>query len=248
MEAKMIFFDLDGTLLNHKSSELLGVEIFYEEYKDLFRFEKEMFYKFWCEISDKYFNRYLKGELTFDQQRIERIKELFSYSNIQLTDEDAMVKFKKYLSNYEDNWKPYNDVIPCLKYLSRKYELGIISNGDLNQQSLKLEKMKIKQYFTDIITAGEAGISKPNIKLFNIACNRVNKQPKECYYIGDDLQADIIPCKDVGMNGIWLNRKKETLTINNIKMVYNLNDLREMASLRNIYKQRNWIHICVIGI
>lgn len=224
----MIFFDLDGTLFDHKSSELLGVEAFYEKYKDCFRLEKEMFYKFWCQISDKYFNRYLKGEVTFDQQRIERIKELFSYSNIKLTDEDAMIKFNKYLSNYENNWKPYDDVIPCLKHLSRKYELGIISNGDLNQQSLKLEKMKIKKYFIDIITAGEIGISKPNIKLFNIACKRVNKQPQECYYIGDDLQTDIIPCKDVGMNGIWLNRKRERLTINSIKMIYNLSDLRSI--------------------
>ena len=149
----MIFFDLDGTLLDHKSSELLGVESFYEEYKYYFRFEKEIFYKLWCQISDKYFNKYLKGDISFDQQRIERIKELFSYSNIKLTDEDAMIKFNKYA---------------CLKYLSRKYELGIISNGELNQQLLKLEKMKIKQYFTDIITAGEIGISKPNIKLFNI--------------------------------------------------------------------------------
>jgi len=224
----MIFFDLDGTLLDHKSSELLGVEEFYEEYKNYFSLEKEMFYKFWCQISDKHFNRYLKGEVTFDQQRIERIKELFSYSNIKLTDEDAMVKFKKYLSNYEDNWKPYDDVIPCLKHLSRKYEIGIISNGDLKQQSLKLEKMAIKEYFTDIITAGEVGISKPNIKLFSIACERVNKQPQECYYIGDDLHTDIIPCKDVGMNGIWLNRKRETSTINSIKMIYNLNDLRSI--------------------
>ncbi|WP_297421827.1 HAD family hydrolase [Clostridium sp.] len=224
----MIFFDLDGTLLDHKSSELLGVEAFYEEYKDYFKLQKEMFYKFWCQISDKYFDRYLKGEITFDQQRVERIKELFSYSNTDLTDEEAMVKFNKYLSNYEDNWKPYDDVLPCLKHLSRKYRLGIISNGDLNQQSLKLEKMKINQYFTDIITAGEVGISKPNKKLFNIACDRVNKEPQECYYIGDDLHTDIIPCKDAGMNGIWLNRKFETLAINSIKMIHNLNDLKNI--------------------
>ena len=198
----MIFFDLDGTLLDHKSSELLGVEEFYEEYKNYFSLEKEMFYKFWCQISDKHFNRYLKGEVTFDQQRIERIKELFSYSNIKLTDEDAMVKFKKYLSNYEDNWKPYDDVIPCLKQLSVKYEIGIISNGNLKQQLLKLEKMKITKYFTNIITAGEFSISKPNIKLFSIACDRANKQPQECYYIGDDLHTDIVPCQDVGINGI----------------------------------------------
>lgn len=221
----MIFFDLDGTLLDHKSSELLGVDAFYEEYKDYFRIEKQIFYKFWCQISDKYFNMYLKGELTFEEQRIERIKELFSYSNMKLTDKDAMIKFKKYLSNYEDNWKPYEDVISCLEYLSRQYGLGIISNGDLNQQSLKLEKMNIKKYFSDIITAGEIGVSKPNIELFSIACSRVDKEPQECYYIGDDLHIDIIPCKDVGMHGIWLNRKQEKLNINNIEMIYSLSDL-----------------------
>ncbi len=42
----MIFFDLDGTLLDHKSSELLGIEAFYEEYRDYFTFEKEIFYNF----------------------------------------------------------------------------------------------------------------------------------------------------------------------------------------------------------
>jgi putative hydrolase of the HAD superfamily len=36
---------------------------------------------------------------------------------------------------------------------------------------------------------------------------------------------DIIPCKDVGMNGIWLNRKQDTLNINNIEMIYSLSDL-----------------------
>jgi putative hydrolase of the HAD superfamily len=136
-----------------------------------------------------------------------------------------MIKFKKYLSIYEDNWKTYDDVIPCLKYLAGKYRLGIISNGDLNQQSLKLEKMNIKQYFTHIITSGEVGISKPNKKLFNIACSRVKKQPQECYYIGDDLQTDIIPCKDVSMNGIWLNRKRENLNTDSIQIIYDLSEL-----------------------
>jgi putative hydrolase of the HAD superfamily len=38
----MIFFDLDHTLLDHKNSELLGVEAFYEEYKEYFRIEKQI--------------------------------------------------------------------------------------------------------------------------------------------------------------------------------------------------------------
>ena len=226
----MIFFDIDGTLLDHKRSEFLGVKAFYIEYKDYFKLEENNFYKLWCQISDKYFNKYLKGELTFAQNRIERIKELFNFSNIsniKLCDEEAMTIFKRYLTNYENSWIPFEDVIPCLKQLS-KYKLGIISNGDLVQQSLKVERMGIKQYFTDVITAGEVGIAKPNIKLFTIACNRVNKHPQECYYIGDDLYTDILPCNEIGLKGIWLNRKREPVSIDKIKMIYSLDSLKSI--------------------
>jgi len=85
--------------------------------------------------------------------------------------------------------------------------------------------MKITQYFNNIITAGEFGISKPNIKLFSIACDKVNKLPQECYYIGDDLYTDIVPCKDICINGIWINRNRETVTIDSIDMIYNINDV-----------------------
>lgn len=225
----MIFFDLDGTLLDHKRSEFIAVKAFYVEYKNYFQIEEKSFYKLWCQISDKYFNKYLKGELTFTQHRIERIKKLFNYSNIKLSDEDAMIAFKRYLINYENSWMPFDDVIPCLQQLS-KYKLGIISNGDLVQQLLKLEGMGIKQYFTDVITAGEVGIAKPNIKIFNIACNRVNKHPQECYYIGDDLYTDIFPCNQVGLRGIWLNRKRESVSIDKIKVIYSLDGLKNILS------------------
>jgi len=33
------FFDLDGTLLDHKTSEYLGIKAFYNKYKDLIEIE-----------------------------------------------------------------------------------------------------------------------------------------------------------------------------------------------------------------
>ncbi|URZ02163.1 HAD family hydrolase [Clostridium felsineum] len=221
----MIFFDIDGTLLDHKQAELLGVKQFYEIYKKNFKIGQKEFYKIWCEISDKYFNIYLKGEITFKDQRIKRIKDIFSYSNIKLTDEEAEEKFKIYLSNYENNWSPFDDVIPCLKELSRSHKLGVISNGDLEQQLLKLERMRIKKYFSNIITSGEIGISKPNIEIFTIACDKVNEKPQQCYYIGDNLYTDIIPCENAGFNGIWLNRTQEALVENKVKMINSLRNL-----------------------
>lgn len=223
----MIFFDLDGTLLDHKSSEFLGVKAFYREYKHETMHDEETFYNLWCQASDKHFNRYLKSEITFNQQRIERIKDVFSYSGIKLSDKDAEIRFATYLNKYEENWKPYDDVIPCLQELTG-YKLGIISNGDLEQQSLKLERLGIKNYFVSIITAGEVGIAKPNIKLFEIACSRVNESPKDCYYIGDDLKTDIFPSREIGMHGIWLNRNNGQLDFSDINMINSLKNLKSI--------------------
>ena len=35
-DLKMIFFDLDGTLINHKKAEILGVNGFFYKYKNYF--------------------------------------------------------------------------------------------------------------------------------------------------------------------------------------------------------------------
>lgn len=225
-EKDMIFFDLDDTLLDHKGSEYESVKEFYKEYKDDIKIKEESFYELWYQISKKFFNKYLKGEITFEQQRINRIKEVFEISNsIKLSDKEANLRFHFYLQKYEDSWKPFGDVISCLQKLT-DYKLGIISNGDFNQQYFKLVKLGINNLFTCIITASEYGIAKPNIKLFEKACNKVKLLPENCYYIGDDLETDILPSNKIGMHGIWLNRELEPLELPNIVTINSLNELR----------------------
>lgn len=224
-DGMVIFFDLDGTLLDHKNSEHLSVIKFYNYNKECFTFKENEFYELWCETSDKYFNRYLNGELTFVQQRVERIKELFQLSGINLSDAQAKRKFNEYLLDYENSWKPFKDVIPCLESL-HNYRLGIISNGDLEQQLLKLEKMGIKDYFEIVITAGDVGIAKPNAPIFRIACERAKVYPQNCYYIGDDLNTDIISCNKINMKGIWINRNGEDVKISDVTVIDSLNKLK----------------------
>lgn len=221
----IIFFDLDGTLLDHKSSEYLGVKEFYNYNKKYFKFSENEFYKAWCDISEKYFNIYLAGKLTFREQRIERIKGLFRLAKIKLSDQDAEKKFNEYLLNYENSWQCFDDVKPCLESL-KEYRLGIISNGDLAQQNLKLEKMKIKSYFEVIITAGEVGISKPNVEMFKIAASKANVQLRHCYYVGDDLNTDILPCKKVNMKGILIDRNELAVKIAGITVINSLENLK----------------------
>jgi len=229
IDSVVVFFDLDGTLLDHKNSEYLSVIKFYNNYMEHFRFNENEFYRLWCEISDKYFSEYLNGKLTFAQQRIERIKELFHLSGVKLSDVEAERKFNEYLLEYENSWKLFDDVIPCLKSLNN-YRVGIISNGHLEQQLYKLKKMGIKDYFEIVIAAGEVGVAKPNIKIFQIACERAKIDPEVCYYIGDDLNEDIISCKKINMKGIWANRAGDDIKIPGVTVIHSLNKLKILIS------------------
>jgi putative hydrolase of the HAD superfamily len=80
--------------------------------------------------------------------------------------------------------------------------ITLFRNWIIEQQSLKLERIGIKDYFNCIITAGDVGGAKPDIRLFEIACRRVNESHKDCFYIGDDLNTDILPCKEVYELGV----------------------------------------------
>lgn len=220
----MVFFDIDGTLLDHKSAEFVGVELFYRNHQSFFGMDFNEFYFIWCELAEKHFERYLAKECSFEEQRIERIKELYLKRNISLSSGEALKLFDYYLRNYELSWKPYSDVIPCLKSLS-KLKMGIISNGDLRQQKLKLNKMEISHYFVDIVVAGEINVAKPCTEIFEIACKRNGEEPEKCFYVGDAIETDIIPCEKIGMKGIWINRNNKTLSNKNIKCITSLEEL-----------------------
>jgi len=218
----MIFFDIDGTLLDHKGAEKDGVEIFYKKngFEELCDFLT--FYEIWVRFSDKYFEKFLKKECSFEEQRAMRIIEVYKKFGKEIDYDDALDKFKDYLEAYEDSWKAYDDVLPCLEAL-KGYKLGVISNGEFEQQMRKLKKMDVDGYFADVVTAGEVGVAKPDTRIFEIACERNNVDVKECYYVGDNVKTDILPCEKIGMKAVLIDREvKRQENINVISCLTNL--------------------------
>jgi len=222
----VIFFDLDDTLMDFKTSEHLAVSAFYTKYQSYFNFGIQEFYTEWCSVGQRHFQRFLNGELSFDQQKQERMKELFFKVEIRLSEEAASSYFKDFLQHFEDSWMLFDDVVPCLERLG-DYELGILTNGDSCQQRLKLKKLGILPYFNTIVTASEVGVAKPNPLIFLQTCKRANRAPEECTYVGDDLYTDILACRAVQMIGVWLNRNAKSSELES-DYIRSLLDLKEV--------------------
>ncbi|WP_223701806.1 HAD family hydrolase [Sutcliffiella deserti] len=203
----MIFFDIDGTLLDYDNAEREGILDFFRIHHSIFPFTEQQSIEIWKHLSNHYFEKFLSKELSFQEQKRARMMELFKKVEIKLTNQEADDKFEIYLSLYKKNWKPYPDVKEALDELKQLgYPLGVISNGDYQQQVEKLKSMGLEKYFTCVITSSEAGAAKPDKAIFLEACSRANTSIERSFYVGDLLDTDALGSQMAGMTGIWLNR------------------------------------------
>ncbi|MDD1369633.1 HAD family hydrolase [Bacillus sp. MHSD_36] len=203
----MIFFDVDGTLLDYEAAERNGIIDFFQIYTTIFSGNESEATKVWHELSEEYFNKFLSKELSFQKQQRMRMYHLFKTYGVNLSSEESQHKFNQYIELYKNNWVAFEDVHHTLQTLQQEgYSLGIISNGEYEQQVEKLTALNILQYFKHIFTSSEIGVSKPDPQIFQRTVLQSNLEMKDCYYIGDRLETDAISSTAAGMQGIWLNR------------------------------------------
>ncbi|MED3467238.1 HAD family hydrolase [Bacillus thuringiensis] len=221
----MIFFDIDGTLLDYDTAEKNGISHFLKKYSDIFSGNELETMKLWHELSEKYFNKFLSKELSFQEQQGMRMHHLFKAYGVNLSLWESQHRFKQYMELYKNNWTAFEDVHYTLQTLQQGgHSLGIISNGDYEQQVEKLTALNILKHFKYIFTSSELGISKPDPEIFHRAVLQSNLEMKDCYYIGDRLGTDAISSTAAGMQGIWLNRDNSQLKCD-LPTIYSLHEV-----------------------
>ena len=107
-------------------------------------------------------------------------------------------------------WSPlyeelYPDTAKCLRSLEKKYKLGIIAN-QIPGAEKRLEDMGIRQFFDVIVASAEEGVAKPDPRIFRIALDRTGCAPEQAVMIGDRIDNDIVPAKQLGMKTVWIKQ------------------------------------------
>ena len=223
---KYIFFDLDITLIDVKKAQYAAIEDLYNIYKFDRVIDVASFTKKWDELTDYHYAFYTRKEISYEEQRNRRIIDLFECYNMKL-DKTPKEIYDIYLKSFEDNWSLFDDVYNVIEKLyNTGYKLGVISNGDFNQQTDKLKRTGIYKFFEIVTTSSEYDYSKPNPKLYETIIQRFNIDKNEMIMIGDQVEKDVIPCLSIGIDAIWLNRKEKE----------NKENVKEIKSLKDIFK------------
>ena len=151
-----------------------------------------------------------------------RIERTISGTNVTYDDfYNKMVEISKYnqsgynkaLEAYGLKMAPWNSddefVYPeaenCLCELSKHYKIGIIANQNLGSEE-RLEKLGLLKYIDLVIASAEEGVSKPDLRIFQIALARADCKPDDAIMVGDRLDNDIIPANKIGMKTVWIKQ------------------------------------------
>ena len=120
-------------------------------------------------------------------------KEALQFFSLQKT---------KWYTEYE---KPYPFTEKVLEELSKRYKLGIIANQSVGSAQ-RLADWGIGKYFDFVIASAEEGVEKPNPEIFRIALERANCLPENAIMVGDRIDNDILPAKELGMRTVWVKQ------------------------------------------
>jgi putative hydrolase of the HAD superfamily len=204
----MIFFDIDGTLIDHASASAAASLIFFDQFSAAVPFTRQQFPAAWEKILHKHFDRFCRGEISVWEQRRARMRDVFAAPS--LSDDEADSRYRIFVREYETFTQPYDDVTPCLRALTGT-RMGIISNGTRDQQIGKLRRAGLLQYFSVMVFPEETGLGKPASCIFLEACRRAGERPEQCAHVGDNIEADVVASRALGMKGIYLSRQQSAL-------------------------------------
>jgi len=224
-----LFFDLDHTLWDFETNARETLAELYEEFdlagrgavqvdRYITDYENR---NAWC------WAQYRAGQMDRETLRIARFQYLLDQYNINdrglaytLSDEYLhRCPLKPHLMPYA--WE-------SLTYLKKKYTLHLITNGFRVTQFTKLRKSKLEPFFNTITTSEEAGVLKPDPRMFHYALKLADVEAHDSIYIGDHIEVDMRGAREAGLDHVFYNPKhqphKEAVTFE----IHSLSELQEL--------------------
>ncbi|GAA3738302.1 HAD family hydrolase [Leifsonia bigeumensis] len=207
----LVLFDLDDTIFAHAEAVGLGVTAHRSALGGAFADADETTeLDRWHALEEEHYHRYLAGEIDFFEQRRARVRGFVAPYGVELDDAAADRWYSDYYLEYERAWALHDDALPCLETLKRAIpgvRFGVVTNGELEYQSLKVTAVGLDGLFEHLIASGELDFAKPDARIFEHACSIFEVEPASAAYVGDRLHTDAIGATSAGLTGVWLDRQ-----------------------------------------
>lgn len=209
MVVSAVGFDLDGTLFDHQGASADAVDTFVSDCGAAPSADTR---RRWLTVEDEQFALWRSGQVTFQEQRRRRLRAFLPEVGVAVPSGDDQLDalFNRYLDGYRAAWRPFPDSVEVVSGLvAGGYRIGILTNGDDQQQRDKLRVIGLADLVHVVCTSGGMGVQKPDARAFRALAVGLGLPESECLFVGDDHDADVRGAQAAGMRALLVDRSGE---------------------------------------
>ena len=206
MAITAVLFDLDDTLFDHWACTRAALADLRERLPLLGRMpvgEVETEHR---RLLEDLHLRVLAGGITVDQARVERFRRLLAFAGDRAGEEAAVDAAAAYRAAYLAHWRPVEGALELLEALHGQVLTGIVTNNVASEQRQKIAACGFGPLLDAVIISEEAGVTKPDPRIFRMALDQLGCQAGETVMIGDAWGTDIEGARAAGIRPVWFNR------------------------------------------
>ncbi|MBA33303.1 MAG: haloacid dehalogenase type II [Candidatus Pelagibacter sp.] len=215
---KAIIFDAYGTLFDVNSAA--------EKCKEKIGDKWEGFANYWrtTQLEYTWLRSLMKRHKDFWQITEDSLDKSMQLFKINSSMRDELLNLYKVLSLFPE----VKDTLNKLK--EKKYKLSILSNGTPNLLKQLVATNDLENIFDDIFSIEQAGVFKPDSKVYNIPINKYKIEKSEIIFLSANTW-DVSGAGNYGYNSVWVNRndnvfdKLDYLPEHQIKLISEILDL-----------------------
>jgi putative hydrolase of the HAD superfamily len=204
----LLFFDIDDTLVDHRSAEEAAQRETFERFGPLLA---GLTFDEWLSTyrarNRPLWDAYGRGEITRQVLQHRRFRDPIEALGRDASRADEVGDF--YLSRYREHWTLNEGAEEALEAASGLGFVGLLSNGFIEQQQGKIARFRLDRWARAMILSEEVGAMKPDRRIFDAAVHAARLAGAggagRRVYVGDSYEHDVLGAQAAGWEAVLFN-------------------------------------------
>lgn len=209
-DARFVFFDLDDTLLDHRSAERAALADLHRHYHPhLGHHALEHVRRTYHTVNSALWTDFGAGRVSSPDLKRLRSARLLEALGVEALDADAFSE--AYLARYATHWAWMAGAREAFCAVAAHRPVGLLTNGFAEQQRSKLARFpELARLATVVVVSDEVGVAKPSRAVFDHARAEAARAtgwtlaPADLMLVGDSLASDVQGAVAAGWHAVWL--------------------------------------------
>ena len=201
-----VLFDLDDTLFDHWACTRAALADLRGRFPALGRLPAGEVEAEHRRLLEELHLHVLAGRMTVDDARVERFRQLLVFAGEAADAAMAAEAAAVYRAAYVAHWRPVEGALELLAAVHGRAAIGVVTNNVAAEQRQKIATCGFGPFLDAVVISEEAGVTKPDPRIFRAALDRLGRTPDETVMIGDAWDTDIAGARAAAIRPVWFNR------------------------------------------